>query len=309
MDDLERLRRDMERQRGQRIDEAALPKQFCIRGHIQPLGQHNISNSCHKCSESLISHCACGQPFNLWYDFKPGYLNRVIAGRDVCSRCQMLTPWAARWLFRACDEDFSPIELDLLRHVEGYPKPESYGLSPHELSSKFHASFLDFLLRRGISIHEQSHPKHRNWLSYKSHLSTFINHYLQFRRSRASANKKALEKVATWRSLTGREFEVELGRILRNQGYSVTHVGGRGDNGADLLIEKAGKRIVVQCKAHAKRIGPGPVRDLKGCLDHHRASEGWLVSLEGYSDAAFQFAHLKPIRLLTIADFLDKKAK
>src|SRR5258708_5973453 len=122
MDEFERLNREMERRRVQRTDEAALPKLFCVRGHIQPLGQHNIANRCHKCADVLVSQCTCGEPFDLRYEFKPEYVNRVVAGRDICTRCQRITPWTARWLFRASDKEFSLVELELLRHVEGHPQ-------------------------------------------------------------------------------------------------------------------------------------------------------------------------------------------
>jgi len=286
------------------VDERVLPKVFCVRGHIQPLGQHNIANKCHKCTDELVTHCPCGAPFDLWYDFKADYMDRVVRGRDYCSGCLMITPWSARWLLRPSDAELSRVELALLERVPECPQLAQFHISNDEIKRKYYGSFLDLILRRGIAITDKRHPKHTFWIAYNEKLGSFTNQIVEFRKSRAAANRKALEKVAGWRNLTGREFEIELGRVLRAKGFAVTHVGGPGDSGADLLIEAADKRIVVQCKAHSKRIGPGPVRDLYGCLQHHRACEGWLVSLEGYSDAAFQFAHMKPLQLLTISEIL-----
>jgi len=63
--------------------------------------------------------------------------------------------------------------------------------------------------------------------------------------------------------------------------------------------------LIVQCKAHAKEIGPGPVRDLYGCLMHHGAAEAWLITIHGFTSGAEQFAENKPLSLLTIEDILE----
>jgi hypothetical protein len=39
---------------------------------------------------------------------------------------------------------------------------------------------------------------------------------------------------------------------------------------------------------------------------HHRATEGWLVAIDGFSESAYEFAHNKPIKLLLIRSFLRK---
>ena len=70
------------------------------------------------------------------------------------------------------------------------------------------------------------------------------------------------------------------------------------------MLYKNGSRIVVQCKAHAGKIGPGAVRDLYGALKHSGAPQAWLVSLDGFSNAARDFALDKPIQLRTIGEIL-----
>jgi hypothetical protein len=72
-----------------------------------------------------------------------------------------------------------------------------------------------------------------------------------------------------------------------------------------MLQTKRGK-IVVQCKAYVGKVGPQSVRDLCGSMVHHRATEGWLVAIDGFSESAYEFAHNKPIKLLLIRSFLRK---
>jgi restriction system protein len=97
-------------------------------------------------------------------------------------------------------------------------------------------------------------------------------------------------------------------RHLTKLGFIVTHVGGAGDAGADLVINAASGKVIVQCKAHSHAIGPAPVRDLFGSLQHHSAAAGWIVCLDGYSKAAKAFAKGKPIRLLTLAEILTMES-
>ena len=116
-----------------------------------------------------------------------------------------------------------------------------------------------------------------------------------------------MQEEAWWRTLSGQEFERAFAELLVRKGYKLRHTGGPGDQGADLLLETKKGTVIVQCKAYANtKIGPAPVRDFCGSMLHHRAIEGWLVSLEGFSNAAHEFAHGKPIKLLLLNSFLRK---
>jgi restriction system protein len=114
-----------------------------------------------------------------------------------------------------------------------------------------------------------------------------------------------MNEESWWRALSGQDFERAFQRLLEKRNYLVEHTGGAGDQGVDLRLRTPDGPVIVQCKAHAARIGPGAVRDLWGSIQHHAAFEGWLVSLSGYSEAAMKFAHGKPIKLLTLREFLE----
>lgn len=108
-----------------------------------------------------------------------------------------------------------------------------------------------------------------------------------------------------WQTLDGRRFEIELATVLARLGYGVTRTGGAGDGGVDLVLSRAGREVLVQCKAHKNLIGPGPVRDLYGTMTHRHADEAWLVTASGFSRAAKEFAQGKGIRLLRIRELLQ----
>jgi len=84
-------------------------------------------------------------------------------------------------------------------------------------------------------------------------------------------------------------------------------VGGTGDGGVDLILWKDGKEIIVQCKAHARPVGPGAVRDLYGAMMHKHATEAWLVSTMGFSQGAKSFSVGKPLKLFRIDDILRRR--
>jgi restriction system protein len=107
-----------------------------------------------------------------------------------------------------------------------------------------------------------------------------------------------------WQTLDGRRFEVELALVLKRLGYNVRWTGRAGDGGVDLELSRGGHEVIVQCKAHKNPIGPGPVRDLYGTMIHRKANEAWLVTANGFSQAARDFAHGKGIRLLRVRELL-----
>ncbi|HQE83030.1 MAG TPA: DUF2034 domain-containing protein [Candidatus Hydrogenedentes bacterium] len=114
-----------------------------------------------------------------------------------------------------------------------------------------------------------------------------------------------------WFKLTGHQFEKELGEIFRQLGYETTVTPASGDFGVDIRITREdGKRAIIQCKAHKKPIGPGPVRELFGVLTHEQADKAVLFCLGGFTQGAKDFAKGKPIELADVNGVirLHKKA-
>ena len=107
--------------------------------------------------------------------------------------------------------------------------------------------------------------------------------------------------------MDGRQFELEVTRVLIDKGFLATHTGaGRnGDDGIDILVSVQGKTIIVQCKSHKAFISPGVVRELYGTLVNGKYDEAWHICTSGYYSGARSFASGKPIRLLTMRDVLD----
>lgn len=65
-----------------------------------------------------------------------------------------------------------------------------------------------------------------------------------------------------WRSLRGIPFEDFLGDVFRLLGYSVQTTRASGDQGADLIIERGGRRLAVQAKGYANSVGNAAIQEV-----------------------------------------------
>ena len=108
-----------------------------------------------------------------------------------------------------------------------------------------------------------------------------------------------------WQALTWREFEKEVANLFREIGFLVTLTPGSGDEGVDLLLSKAGKRVIVQCKKYTKPAGPHLVRELLGTFVRQGADVAILIATAGFTDAALHATKGVPIILLDLNDLLE----
>jgi predicted RNA-binding Zn-ribbon protein involved in translation (DUF1610 family) len=291
--------------------------QVCLNGHkLDP--SKGAKDICPKCGEAVVSGCqSCGAEIYLRWDYRPetsGYYSQyytgAVAGRDFCPKCLIAYEWVRRWMFRPARVEnlfvsLSTYERQLIRFFPDAPSPTEDGLTWEDINSRHVVNrFINWFFgpRYGnVGIEDVRHPKHCEWGLFDISCCGFIS--CKRKLALLELNRQRTQEEF-WRGLTGQQFEIEFARLLQRIGYSVEHIGGPGDLGVDLSFNTRRGRVVVQCKAHAAAIGPGAVRDLYGALLHAGATEAWLVSLAGFSIAAREFAAGKPIRLLTISEFL-----
>jgi len=107
-----------------------------------------------------------------------------------------------------------------------------------------------------------------------------------------------------WIALSWRDFEREVASHLRTLGLDAVPTPASGDKGIDILLNGPHGRGGVQCKKHAKPIGPGPVRELIGAVAGAGLKFGAMVSLSGYTSGAVDTAGAAGIRLLSLDDLI-----
>ena len=154
------------------------------------------------------------------------------------------------------------------------------------------------------------------FLGVGSHLlSDFYNEILlplfNKKYSNLKKYKKKLKEYETWffrtqldfwRSLSGRQFEIELASLLKKHGHTVKVVGGVGDKGIDIILDN---NTAVQCKAYKSKVGPAAIRDLIGSMQNANYEQGILASVNGFSKGVYEYNKKNNIELLDASHYIQ----
>jgi restriction system protein len=101
-------------------------------------------------------------------------------------------------------------------------------------------------------------------------------------------------------NMSWREFEMLVGGVFRQRGFTVVEMGGNGaDGGIDLVLKKNGETHLVQCKQwKAYKVGVEVVRELYGVMAAKGAVNGYVVTSGVYTNEATAFASGRNIELV-----------
>jgi restriction system protein len=111
--------------------------------------------------------------------------------------------------------------------------------------------------------------------------------------------------IAEIDKMDGVQFEHYLGHLFRSQGFKAEVTKAAGDYGADLVISKDGKRIVVQAKRYKKNVGLKAVQEVQGAKAHYRANGAWVVTNSNYTEQAYQLAKSNGVRLIARDELVE----
>ena len=118
-------------------------------------------------------------------------------------------------------------------------------------------------------------------------------------------NSSNWQQQAWWWTLDGWEFEQEVARVFRLNGYNATVTKGSGDGGVDIILKKENYKAIVQCKHHHNPLSPEPVRALWGIKDDWGADEVIMVASSGLTSASAEFVRNKPnYKVLNLDDII-----
>lgn len=112
--------------------------------------------------------------------------------------------------------------------------------------------------------------------------------------------RKSKHASGDFSDVTPMQFERIIEELFTIMGYSVTHVGGSGDQGIDLVCNstRTNERVVIQCKRYKKEIGAPILRDFYGAFIHSGANAGCIITTSFFTKQAIQWAQGKPIKLI-----------
>lgn len=100
-------------------------------------------------------------------------------------------------------------------------------------------------------------------------------------------------------TMSGTEFETYIIKLLKEkQCQNITGTPITGDQGADILALKEGKRIVIQAKCYTKPVGNKAVQEVTAALSYYNGDEAWVVTNSTFTKAAKALAHKNNVKLI-----------
>ncbi|MFD3447118.1 restriction endonuclease [Microbacteriaceae bacterium 4G12] len=98
--------------------------------------------------------------------------------------------------------------------------------------------------------------------------------------------------------MNGHQFEEYLGILFRKLGYQTQVTKASGDFGADLILRKNNKKIIVQAKRYKKNVGISSVQEIVGAKEFYKADETWVVTNSNFTAAARKLATANRVVLI-----------
>ena len=122
-----------------------------------------------------------------------------------------------------------------------------------------------------------------------------------------------VERVASGQALPesietpedGVAYERYCADILEEAGWQARPTGASGDQGCDVIAERAGVRLVVQCKRYTRPVGNAAVQEVAAAALHWSGDMAAVVSNAGFTPAARKLAGTTGVLLLHHDDLLD----
>jgi len=105
--------------------------------------------------------------------------------------------------------------------------------------------------------------------------------------------------------MEGYEFEEYLRTLFFYEGYKATLTTWSKDYGADIILNKDNKIIVVQAKRYNKVVGLKSVQEALGSMKHYNATEAFVVTNSHFSSEAETLAKENSIRLIDREELIE----
>ena len=98
--------------------------------------------------------------------------------------------------------------------------------------------------------------------------------------------------------LSGEDFELFLYYFYKKHKCRVRLTPYTHDFGADLVVRKRGKTIVIQAKRYRDRVGIKAVQEVIGSMAYYRAKQGMVITNSYYTQSAYVLAKSNGITLI-----------
>lgn len=109
-------------------------------------------------------------------------------------------------------------------------------------------------------------------------------------------------------SMSGHDYEKFIGNLIEKCGWKALVTKGSGDQGADIIAERHGIRVVMQCKLYSSAVGNKAVQEVHAARTFYDCDHACVVSNADYTPSARKIAERTGVSLLhhdEIAKYLD----
>ncbi|MBV9433574.1 MAG: restriction endonuclease [Hyphomicrobiales bacterium] len=155
-------------------------------------------------------------------------------------------------------------------------KTDHYGLVDEKPWSKEYRYFIDKLVMPQLSTSERGAIAFRREALFDELIAAPV--------SRRAQELEA--SLAMAKDLSPAEFEHWCSMALHAAGWKARATGTSGDQGADVIAEKDGITLVLQCKLHRSAIGNKAVQEAFTARKHYGATIAAVVSNAGFTRSA-----------------------
>ena len=94
------------------------------------------------------------------------------------------------------------------------------------------------------------------------------------------------------------QYEVYCAEELKRHGWDASVTKGSRDQGVDVIADKSGIRVVLQCKLYSQPVGNKAVQEVVAARNYERANFGIVVSNNSYTAPARALASVNGVHLL-----------
>lgn len=99
--------------------------------------------------------------------------------------------------------------------------------------------------------------------------------------------------------MSGRQFEDFLVTMYETLGYQIEETPHVGDQGADLVVERGGRRMVVQAKRYLEGVGNAAVQQAAAARTHYGAQEAVVITNSFFTKSAEELAESTGVTLVS----------
>lgn len=149
-------------------------------------------------------------------------------------------------------------------------------------------------------------PKNKNWLDKALYFGMVVSYLLIGLVTRRIRKKPKIystlsDEQLLWmlKGMSDKQFEEFVANMFLQLEYKSEVVGGPGDNGIDIKLEKNGKKYLVQCKRYlTSKVPKSELMEFNGVLEKENADAGCLVTTSEFTEAATKWAKGTRIKLV-----------